>query len=242
DLARWLEAQLNDGRVDGRQVFPPGVIAATHQPLARVERPDRGPISDTAYGLGWVLGRLHEHAAVYHGGGYTGAHAFVSFDPARRVGVAVLANEENVSQLLAALVSGFTYDWWAGEADARALMDQRATEWRGMVEAYHRRTAEDRARRAERTWQLTLPLAAYTGTYTNALYGTLVVSAEGDVPVFQSGNLRAVGAPFTEPNTARVELIPGQGSVIAFEVTDGRVPSLRYDDVVFERVPDSGGD
>jgi CubicO group peptidase (beta-lactamase class C family) len=30
DLTRWIEAHLNRGRVDGRQVFPAAVVAETH--------------------------------------------------------------------------------------------------------------------------------------------------------------------------------------------------------------------
>lgn len=236
DLARWLEVQLNDGRLDGRQVFPPNVVAATHRPLVAVSGSGPGPISVNAYGLGWRFGALDGRPVIHHGGGYPGAHALVSFDPASRVGVAVLANEENAAQLLAALVSDFAYDWWSGEADAAVTFGRQVEEARAFVTEYVGHLAAERARRAERAWQLTAPLAAYAGTYRSPLYGTLIVTIQGDAPAFRMGNLRAVGTPYTEPNAVRVELVPGEGEVVRFEVDEGgRVVGLRYGDVPFER-------
>jgi hypothetical protein len=48
--------------------------------------------------------------------------------------------------------------------------------------------------------------------------------------------MRAVATPFTAPETMRVELVPGQGEVIAFQVAAGRVEALRFDGAVFDRV------
>ena len=56
--------------------------------------------------------------------------------------------------------------------------------------------------------------------------------AERDGRLFASiGGLSAPLEPYTEPETARVELIPGTGAVIRFGAT-----SLIYDDEVFTRL------
>jgi CubicO group peptidase (beta-lactamase class C family) len=37
DMARWLQAQLSDGKIDGRQIYPPGLVSSTHTPNTVLE-------------------------------------------------------------------------------------------------------------------------------------------------------------------------------------------------------------
>jgi hypothetical protein len=156
--------------------------------------------------------------------------------PEEAIGVGVLVNEGPVGGRLAMLVATLAYDWWRGRPDALARAEATRGELLPWLDRIRARVAADLAARAARPWTLSQPAAAYAGTYTSPLYGTLVVTAEGEAPVLQLGRLRAVATPFTEPNTVRVELVPGQGEVIRFEVTEaGRVVRAHYDDAVFER-------
>lgn len=51
------------------------------------------------------------------------------------------------------------------------------------------------------------------------------------------GRLSAELEPYTEPETARVELIPGTGEVLRFELDEnGRAVAVKYHDEVFRRV------
>src|SRR6185369_4471301 len=93
DVARWLRAQMADGRVGGVQVFPPGVVASTHV-LTAAQRDTFDGIPRFGYGLGWQLGILGADTLVHHFGNYPGAFAHISFMPARHVGVAVFINSE----------------------------------------------------------------------------------------------------------------------------------------------------
>jgi CubicO group peptidase (beta-lactamase class C family) len=55
DLARLVIAELNGGRIDGRQVFPADVIAETQRPVATFSQ-NMGGIPRFAYALGWQHG------------------------------------------------------------------------------------------------------------------------------------------------------------------------------------------
>src|SRR6185369_6530600 len=67
DVARWLRAQMADGRVGGVQVFPPGVVASTHV-LTAAQRDTFDGIPRFGYGLGWQLGILGADTLVHHFG------------------------------------------------------------------------------------------------------------------------------------------------------------------------------
>ena len=235
DLARWIEVQLNDGRLDGRQVFPEAVIRATHQRHAKTDA-EFGPFKRGGYGLGWYVGTYQEDQLLHHFGSFAGFRSHVSFMPEHDLGVAVVVNEGSVGSQLADLFATFAYDWWLGKPDVETKYAAMAEPFPGMVEQQQGRIAADLARRAERQWTLSAPLEAYTGTYVSLLYGTLTITIEEGVLAARIGNLHAVSTPYTAPNTIRVEFVPFRGEVIGFELgDDGKAVRARYDDAVFER-------
>ncbi len=84
DLATFVAANL--GLVD--------TPLASAMRLARQPRHDTGT-PNLAIGLGWHILTATGSTLVWHNGGTGGYHAFVGFDPDRRVGVAVLSNAAN---------------------------------------------------------------------------------------------------------------------------------------------------
>lgn len=235
DAARWLEAQLGEGRVDGRRALPAEVVHGTHQARAEADR-TVGPFHHTGYALGWSVGEYDGELLLDHFGGFAGAHSHVSFLPERGLGVAVLANEADGGMGLGLLVATLVYDWGRGRPDA--LERARALRAEGLehVQRSRERAAQDRATRAEREWTLSRPLEAYAGTYVNADYGTLRVTVEDGAPLVRLGNLQAVATPYTAPDTMRVALVPPGGSVVAFQLESDRAVRAVYEDEVFERV------
>ena len=234
DMARWL--QLNLAAARGLPTpLPRAVVAATHRPLFAFD--DRFEMfRRTGYGLGWYSGD-YEGATLFHSfGGFAGSRAHVSFLPERDLGVAVLANDEGIGFALADIVAVYAYDWFLrgpeqAASNARSVLDRmapRAEERRNAI-------AADRARRAQRTWQLTLPNSAYAGRYCSPELGTLTLSDRDGRLEMALGRLRAMLDPFTERDTTRIEPVPGQGSVLRFRVENGAVLSLEALDSTFER-------
>lgn len=224
DMALWLEAQLNDGVVGGRRVFPEGLVVSTH--LSRVGQEGQfGPYTREGYGLGWHVGRYGDDVLVHHFGGFSGSRAHVSFMPERRLGVVVMINEDLVAGDLADLVANYIYDWFAGLPDVEAVYDARIDALVAQRDQRRTSIAAGIESRSRRTRTLTLADEAYAGFYVSAL-GTLTVRSSDDGLELSIGALHAIAEAFTQPESVRVELVPWQGMPAQFEVSDGAVPAV----------------
>jgi len=232
DMARWLEIQINDGVLDGRRVFPAGLVEATHR--SRVsQKAVFGPYSRDGYGLGWQTGRYGDDVLIHHFGNFAGSRTHVSFMPARRLGVAIMANEDFMAGELVDLVADYVYDRFAGRADLEAHYDAELAALAARRDKRLAGLAAGRAERAARPWPLSRPISAYVGTYVDPAMGRMEISeADGRMKV-RIGVMSALAEAFTKPETVRVELTPFQGEAIAFDGTD----RLVFEGRTFLRAP-----
>ncbi len=69
------------------------------------------------------------------------------------------------------------------------------------------------------------------------MLGNIDIAVEGNTLGVRMGYVHVVSTPFTQKETIRVEMTPGEGVVIQFE-TDGagKVSSLTYAGLKFARV------
>lgn len=222
DMARWLEIQINDGVLDGRRIFPEGLVASTHQPLAANET-TFGPYTRQSYGLGWQIGRYGDDVLIHHFGNFSGSRAHVSFMPARRIGVVVLVNEDVLAGGLADLVANYVYDWRAGRPDLEAFYDAAVGELVDRRDRGRAAIARQQAERAARPSMLARSVAAYVGTYESPLLGMVRIAERDGAMIVSMGVMEAVAESFTQPESVRVELVPMQGQSIQFG-GDGDAP------------------
>ncbi len=235
DLARWVQLQLAAHRPGARSPLPASIVAATHAPIGTLDD-NFGPFRRIGYGLGWYSGPFDGETLYHSFGGYSGARSHVSFMPARDLGVAIVTNDEGAGSVFVDIAAIYAYHWFDGgpeaaQREAAPLLDR-------LVGQAQQRTAEvtaDRARRAARQWQLSLPRPAYSGRYCNPNYGTIVVRADPDRINVAMGVINTEAAPFTQPDSMRVELIPNQGEAIPFTIADGRVTGLKVSNAEFTR-------
>lgn len=222
DMARWLELQINDGVIDGRRALPQGLVASTH--VAQVTQDQQfGAYQRDGYGLGWQRGRYGQDVLIHHFGNFAGSRAHVSFMPERRVGVAVMINEDLVAGELADVVANYVYDRLSGRADLEAAYE---AELAALVERRNQRQAalaRAKTERAARNWPLARPDSAYAGLYENPAYGTIEVIETGGGLDIRMGVMRAQAEAFTEAESLRVELVPFQGQVIVFAGPDSLI-------------------
>jgi CubicO group peptidase (beta-lactamase class C family) len=236
DIALWLQAQINYGKVGNKKIFPEEVISATQKGTATFEKAGGFFSASGKYGLGWSVSQYRDNPLVYHFGGFPGYRSHISFMPHKKMGVAIFVNEGSIGGAASDIIASLVYDWIAGanlEEEGRKKMDQ--------LMAIHQRESEGSQRsyadRAKRTWQLSLPLETYTGKYTHPYYGDISISMENNVLAVKMGNLHAVSTPFTQKESIRVELIPGSGQVVQFQLDEqGKVNKLSYDRLEFQRV------
>jgi len=237
DAGKWLQLQLNGGKLNGKQVIPAAHIEVSHQKHVKTGGDDFGGFGRAYYGYGWRVGTFHGHPNVNHFGGYPGYLTHFSFDPEAGIGLAVLTNEGFWGDNIMNLFAGFVYDWWYGDPDkVEADYEKELRKMVASAKKTSKRIAADRDKRSERSWQLEYDFPVYAGTFSSDKYGTVVVTPVDESLHVQSGNLECVATPFTEANTIRVEMSPGRGSVIQFLLEDGEVVGLFTDGERFERV------
>lgn len=91
DLSRFVMAFVGGGRVDGRQVLPPAVIARLSTPATKI------PGSDSEYGYGLNIGMWRGVRVVQHGGARSGYGSTIRMVPGRQFGVVIVANRTGAS-------------------------------------------------------------------------------------------------------------------------------------------------
>jgi CubicO group peptidase (beta-lactamase class C family) len=177
DLAHWLKFQLDSGKYQGRRVLPWATLQSTREANTLVTNTQSGylPSHFTTYGLGVLSADYNGRQVYWHTGGANGYVTNVCFVPEENLGIAVLTNQDNQAffealryQLLDAYL-GVPYldrsrQYWKLRERSRTAAQQRLT--RLQLRAAQRN-------RPIRT------MAAYAGTYQNAVYGTITVEAKG---------------------------------------------------------------
>ena len=156
--------------------------------------------------------------------------------PDKKLGVAVMINESTAGGRIGHLLATYVYDRWLGAETNESYVKQlqEFTEQYGKMK---QQMAASFQGRASRKSQLTKPLADYVGRYSNDLLGNIEIAAEQNSLGVRMGNIRVVSTPFTEPETIRVEMTPGQGEVIKFgSNAEGKIDSLNYAGMKFTRV------
>lgn len=238
DLSRWLRVNINGGRLDGKQVIPAEVMTAVHTGYAsskRDEPPFAGPVK---YGIGWVIGKYHDKDMQWHNGGFPGWSSHISYMPGERIGVAVLINESTVAGRVGDMLAAYAYDKLLGtdktDETFAGQLDTLAGQYGKMKQSLTAAASE----RKKRASQLTRPIESYAGRYSSSLMGNIEIVAEQGTLAIRMGNIHVLSTPYIQPDTIRVEMVPGQGEVIKFEVdANGKVRALTYNEVRFERKP-----
>jgi CubicO group peptidase (beta-lactamase class C family) len=235
DMGRWVALQLAAEKGAADLPIAAAMVARTHVPVVAMEL-SFGPFARRGYGLGWYSGPYRDEMLYHSFGSFPGARAHSSFLPARDIGVAITTNDEDAGFLFVDVAAAFAYDWFLLGPEAAA---RNAEEALARLEAQAARqvqaNASDRARRAARTWRLTLPPAAYHGLYCNEDLGRMAIGGGAGRLEARMGVLRSAVEPYDEADSARAELIPGSGQVLQFTLAGGRVTGLRTQGLAFAR-------
>ena len=182
DLAQWLKALLQDGapllqkatfdELTTPQIVMQDVLNSELAPLAYLQ-----PATHFwTYGLGWWVMDYHGEKVLMHGGQMPGYNSAVAFFPQRKLGLAVMVN---VHQTLAHAALFY--------AISDILLDKHGRDWSAdfqMVAQGYMAEVKNQVddMRLARDLNL-LPsngLGAYTGTFSNDIFGEMTVTLEGE--------------------------------------------------------------
>lgn len=181
DLSHWLVALIDNGRYEGKQVFPRDVLDAALEPALAVSYSPgdgRGWWEELNFiqGMGLMTVSYRGRRLVLHGGDLSGFHSQVSFMPNERLGVIVFVIGDHMRRLY----NPITYNIY------ERLLDLDQTPWSKRQLAVRRaekmQGTEERAaanQHQARETRPSHPLSAYVGTFDNDAYGPMTIGLEG---------------------------------------------------------------
>ena len=186
DLAKWMNAQLNSGKLpDGRALFS----EAAQRQMWSVQIPIPISVSPTTpkgliparpqfagYGLGWSMRDYRGHKIVSHGGALTGMVSTVQLVPDQHLGIVVLTNQEETGAYMSVVYHILDHVFQAPDNDWIAAYKQQRDD--GMRRA-NEKEAKEAAARMKDSHSLATP-AKLAGRYHDDWYGDVTITQEGD--------------------------------------------------------------
>jgi len=178
DLSKWIRLQLGRGKFEGKTIFSeqrswemwqPNIMLPISEAAAK-NNPTR---HFNAYGMGWFLYDYYGRKIINHSGGLDGMLSYTVLIPEENTGFVVLTNSESpeftimMNKIRDMIVGAPNRDWNA-EAKQQVARNKAA-------EAEATKKVDDA--RVPNT-KPSLAIANYAGTYTDKMYGDVVISEE----------------------------------------------------------------
>lgn len=178
DMSRWLIAQMNGGKLEGKQVIPASVVRATLAPSIALpnvglEQRGWGELINSYYGMGRWIASYRGRLLAYHGGDLPGFHSQVSMMPYDSIGVIVFV----IGDHSAPLYNIVSYDLY------ERLLGLSLTPWSERQNTIRLRNRE--AAKAARTkagggrvagTRPSHPIGDYVGEFSHPAYGVLTIA------------------------------------------------------------------
>jgi CubicO group peptidase (beta-lactamase class C family) len=232
DLARFVIAHLNGGKVKGAAGVSAGAIASSQRRETDQDR-EFSFVHRNGWGLGLDIADYRGDTLYQRNGSFTGYYSHMSFMPSRRVGVVVLAN------------GGIGGGGAAAETIAQGVYDLViGTDSAALAARIDSLTANVASRTTAAVPESALapavppPLSRYTGEYRDSIFGTLTLEQRGDSLVARMGDAWGVvrGSPDTTGSLA-VSLMGGRRR-LTFTFVEANAPATAVEMVgrTFARV------
>jgi CubicO group peptidase (beta-lactamase class C family) len=178
DMSKWVIMQLNDGRMDGKEIIPAAAIAQTRLPHSILGNGgylyNKGHFA--LYGLGWFLEEYSGRKMVSHTGGVNGFVTSVTLIPEEKLGIIVFTNTDQNSfyeALKWEIIDAFLGNQYRNYS--KAYLGFAATQ-KNNNEKKDKKLSDS----ADLKLPAALPLASYTGNYFNDVYGDMKVVIENN--------------------------------------------------------------
>ena len=182
DMARWVQLQLNRGKLSDRdgRLFTEQRSREMWSPQTILPTGDLSPAlaglktNFADYALGWGLREFHGRKLVGHTGGVGGFVSRVMLVPDENLGVVILTNAEEGGAFDAILYHVLDH-----------YLELPATDWIGLFKAVKDQEEKEAAETMKKTEgaraansKPSVPLDKYAGTYNDAWYGPISIRNE----------------------------------------------------------------
>lgn len=182
DMSKWMQMLLDNGKVGTRVLLKPETVEELFRPQAMVTREGFYPTARltrphwTTYGLGWFQQDYRGRAVDFHTGSIDGMVAIHGLVRDERLGVYVLANRDHAELRHALMLNVFDRFTGAGDRDWSAEL----LKLYGQLQAQADENRKKQESRRVAGTSPSLPLARYAGTYTDPLYGDVILTLDGE--------------------------------------------------------------
>ena len=229
DISNWIMMQLDSGRFNGKQIIPFAAIQKTRTSNTIINDPHNPEFPSKhfqTYGLGWKLEDYEGRKIVSHDGGADGFVTNTTLVPEENAGFTILTNTDA--------------NWFYVALQQQLLDAILKVPYRNISKMYYSKytssTAEEdsatnlmRAAAAKKP-KPSLDMKAYTGKYSNEVYGELEIKEEkGALNIYFSHHPHLIGKlePVGENNfLCNYSTVTYGIKNIPFNVTDGKVQSV----------------
>jgi CubicO group peptidase (beta-lactamase class C family) len=204
EMANWVLANLQKGKLGDKQVIPEAALREPHTPqIISSGTMQFDEVSFGAYGMGWGVNMYRGHLRLSHGGGIDGFSALVSMLPRKNMGMVILTNLGGTP--LPGILSNELYD---------RLLDLEPIDWNKRIrdERDRNRAAQEKQRsqpdsNRKPNTKPTLALGDYAGKFEHAGYGVLTIALEGDA---LKAAINGISAPLRHYHYDIFEIAEGQ--------------------------------
>lgn len=234
DLARFLIAQLPG---EGNTALAREIITRSQQRQVALDSSYLDFARD-GYAWGWYTGQYKGHPLLHHFGGFAGFHAHLSFMPDQNIALVVLNNEDVLGAPLTNLIADHVYGLLLHEPGITSSSAARFLALQAKAAQMQANVSRQREAIQSRPWRRSLPRDHFVGRYVHPLLGEMRVEVAGEQALrLRWGRLDAVASAGEQMDQGRVELVPGSGSWLTFQVGEGQVRSLTFETLTFQRMP-----
>lgn len=231
DMSKLIIMHLNNGKLDGKQIFDTDLITKSQAKFANQSDTFLG-VKDFGYGYGWNQGiTSYGDTIIHHSGGFTGAVANVTFMPSNKTGIVIMGNEKSrMGIFLTTQLTSYVFDYFSGRKNIKEHYTKKIKEFNNQIKDRIVAVHAKNQRRKRIKWNLDLPHSNYVGVYKSELFGDLIIKQTPNGIIAQLGNLISSPAQAGRiKNSFNVELVPGRWKYIVFKLKNGKVNEAVWD-------------
>lgn len=228
DIVKWLNFQLDSGKVNGQSIIPWAVLQKTRDGNISVgtRKSSFYPSHFRAYGLGEFMTDYNGRQVYWHTGGAFGFVTNICFVPEEKLGITILTNNDNQNffealryQILDAYLGVKYVDRSKFQLQ---FQQQDAVQNEKQWSKWNERLAKKNAP--------SLPLSAFAGDYFNNVYGDMKIVNENNQLklIFQHHTTLTATLQYMDNNEFLLTWShPGYGKFAApVVIKDGKVVSI----------------
>lgn len=182
DMAKWVNCMLDSSKYGNQRLLKPESWAKLLKPQTFVSQEEFYPTARITqphwitYGMGWFQQDYKGQKIDFHTGSLGGLVAINGMIVDKKIGVYVLANLDHAEVRHALMFKAFDYFALGGDRD---WSREFQTLYSGLRAKGEKAEKDYEAKRVIGTHP-TLDIKSYAGTYTDPLYGSVVIVATGD--------------------------------------------------------------